>query len=448
MPLDIPSRRQVATTLQSYVRAELPGLDPTPSRRSKIGAWIKSVASGCHDWYVALKDYGDHEPFPQSARGQFLYSGWWRPLTKLDPLPPAAARGNVVLTGIAGTPIPAGLTFSANAKSYTSQNATAIVQQSVGSNAHYDVSSGFVIVVTPIPHEMADGLSVTVSGSSIAQLNGTFTVQIVSETSLRYAPSAVPGSSAIVSVTLTATWAVAIVQADSTGAASNVSGGGTLTVTTALAGVSTTATATAGGISGGLDAESAEAYRSRILKALGTDFGAFTGDEIEIVARSVPGVTRVFVRKATIDGSNGVYEGQVRVAFMCDGLSNPIPTAQKAADVKAAIVAHCMTANTAIEDVFVTAPTPHVVNFNFTSISPDTIGMREAVRSSLRQLFDEGVHYGESVAALDYECAIKSSVDLNRQAILRAFTLSAPSGNISIGLNEMPILGAITFGAA
>ena len=72
----------------------LPNLDPTPARRSKIGAWVKSLASALFDWYVALKDYGDHEPFPQTARGDFLYNGWWRPLTKLNPIPAAPSRGS------------------------------------------------------------------------------------------------------------------------------------------------------------------------------------------------------------------------------------------------------------------------------------------------------------------------------------------------------------------
>lgn len=448
MPLNIPTRRQVASTLQSYVRADLPALDPTPSRRSKIGAWIKSVASSLHDWHVALKDYGDHEPFPQSARGQFLYKGWWRPLTKLDPLPASVARGDVVMTGTAGTLLPEDMTFSANGRTYTAKSSGAIVTQSINGVVRYAAVSAQAVVVTTIPHQMCSGMNVTISGATVPALNGTFAIQVSSETSFYYNAGAVTNinAGADAPVSISATWGVVVVQADTPGATSNISSGGTLTVTSSIAGAATTAIATAGGVSGGADAEQAEAYRARVLKALGTDFGAFTGDEIEIVARNVPGVTRVFVRKATRDGTNGVFEGQVHVAFLCDDFQNPIPTAQKVADVKAAIVSNCMTANTAIEDVVVISPTPRVVNFTFTSIVPDTIGVREAVRNQLRQLFDEAVTYGEPVTELDYECAIKGAVDLTRRTALRSFVLASPSGPINTGPTEMPMLGSVNFG--
>ena len=449
MPLNIPSRRDVSTALQTYVRSELPGLDPTPQRRSKIGAWTKSLASALFDWYVALKDYGDHEPFPQSARGDFLFNGWWRPLTKLDPIPASPARGAVVFTGMSGTAIPGGTRLSANGVTYTTESATSIVLQTVAvESVSYDAIKKLVIVTTINPHQMASGQTVTVSGSSNAAYAGQYTITATDDREFTYKLGTVPGGTVPASFVVASTWALATVAAGTTGQATNVGNGGKLTVLDAIPGVQTQATATFGGIQGGSDVETAESYRKRILQALGTDRGAFTSDEIKEVALEVPGVTRVWVRKASLFGANGVNEGQVKIAFMRDLDVNPIPSAQEVADVKRAIVDMTMTANTAVEDVIVLAPTPLYVDVRFSTIKPDTVTMREAITASLVQFFAEQTTFGTTVPALDYQCAIKATFDMKTRTALQSFTLSAPKADIVLTEDQIPLLRSVTFGLA
>ena len=91
MPLNIPARRDVVGATQAYVREGLPELDPSTERRSFIGGLVKSLSSALHDFYVALKRYGDNEPFPQRASRAFLLSGWWVDITGLT-LNPAASE--------------------------------------------------------------------------------------------------------------------------------------------------------------------------------------------------------------------------------------------------------------------------------------------------------------------------------------------------------------------
>jgi uncharacterized phage protein gp47/JayE len=444
MLYEIPTRAHISRSLQTYVRAELPGLDPTPERRSKVGAWSKSLASALFDWYVALADYANHEPYPQTARGAFLFNGWWRPLTKLNPIPATGSRGTVAFVGTLGTTIPKDARLSGNGVTYTVENATAIVAQPVSlTSLTYSASKGVCIVETAGAHLLATGLSVTISGATPAAYNGTFTITATDDNELTYTPTTVPSAPAATGGTLTATWAAATVTAGTIGQRTNLTG--TLTMSDTITGVQSTCYATFGGIQGGSDTETAEAYRGRILKALGTDFGAFTGDEIEIVAKSVPGVTRVFVRKASLFGENGVNEGQVKIAFLRDNDANPFPSAQEIADVKAAIVANCMTGNTASEDVIVISPTPHVINFHFTSIAPNTVSMRAAITAQLTQFFDEGVSFGQSIPTLAYGCAIAATYDGDRRQKLGSFVLTTPVGDITIGTDEFPVLGAVTF---
>lgn len=448
MPLQIPARKDVSESLQAYVRSELPSLDPTPGRRSKIGAWVKSLASALYDWYWALKDYGDHEPFPQSARGDFLYNGWWAPLTKLNPIPASPARGYVVFTGSAGTAIPAGSILNANAITYTTQAATTIVTQTLTIDSMvYDSVNNCVTATTKSDHLLASSMYVTVTGAPDVAYNGTFQITVMDNNDFTYTPSLVPGTSPVSgSIAVTATWGVATVEAETVGANTNVSSGGTLSLVSSVAGADTTALATFGGVAGGEDTETADSYRARILQALGTDFGVFSADEIAIVAKTVPGVTRVWVMPATLNGTNGINEGQVLVAFVRDNDGNIIPSAQEVADVKTAIVTNIMPAHTAVEDVMVISPTPRPVNITV-SITPDTVGLRAAVRASLNQYFQEVATFATNVPVIDLQCAIKASFDMQTRQGLKGFTLASPVADVSVGATELPMLGTVTFSA-
>lgn len=447
MPLLIPAREDNSRTLQTYVRRNVPELDPTPERRSFVGALVKSLASALNDWYVSLKTYADKQPFPQTATGDFLLKGWWRTITKLDPIPAAPARGYVAFTGIAGSTIPAGASLQANGITYTTEHATAIVAQPVAiASLTYYAGRNVAVIETVGPHLVATGVSGTVAGASVADFNGAFPLTATGENELTYTPATVPGSTSATGATLTATWGVATVTAETMGRAGNISGGGSLLVTDGLTGVETTALVTFGGISGGTDAETQEPYRARILAAMGSDYGAFSEAEIRDIVMSVAGVTRVWIDRATLGGTNGVDEGQVRVAFLRDNDATPFPSAQETADVKAKLVALSMTANTAPEDVSVISPEPVYIDIGL-SIVPDTVSMRAAVTAAVRQYFAESVDYGQPVLArVDIECAVKAAYDMKRRQKLQSFTLATPAGDTALGQTQMPFLGRIDFG--
>ena len=450
MPLGIPDRGAVVGTLQTYTRAHLPELDPTvTTRRGFIGGLLKSLGSALHDWYVALKRYADHEPFPQTATGQFLFQGWWADITQLTRNPAAPARGRTVVTGSNGTTIPAGTPVSGARAAYATDATQSIVTQSLAIASLTRSGSSAIVETSASHHYLATGMSVVISGATPTAYNGTYVITVTADDEFTYSlGSATPTTPATGSaIGLSATWAVVDITATTTGPSGNVDAGEPLSLGSVISGVTGSSVVTFGGIGGGALIEDVESYRARVIEALGTDFGMFSAAEIKIVAKQIPGVTRVWVREAQLYTGTplDVYEGQVRIAFVRDGDANIFPSSQEAAVVRDYILSTIKPAHTAEEDVTVISPTRRDINFTFASLLPDTGSMRTAIRASLEQFFREGVDFGTDIDSDAYRCAIKDTWDAERRQGVKSFTLSAPTGTIDTGNDELPVLGLITW---
>lgn len=445
MGLLIPSRQAVVQALQSYVRSALPELDPSTSRRSFIGGLVKSLGSGLHDWYVGLKRYADNEPFPQTASRDFLFNGWWRDITKLDPLDAAPAAGRVVLTGTDGTIVDAGTEMTSGSSTYTLDISAAVVAQSLIISS-LTRSGSTAIAETVEPHYLATGMTLSVSGATETDYNlSDIEITVTADNEFTYELAATPSSPATGTPIVSGTWGTGLITCAANGPGGNLDTGATLAIASPPTGLDSSALVTFGGIAGGSEVETTDSYRGRVLEALGTDFGMFSADEIKIVAKTVPGVTRVWVLEATQGGTNGVYEGQVRIAFMRDGDADPFPGSTEVAAVRDKILATILPAHTADEDVTVEAPTPLAVDFTFNTLVPSTASMRRAVIARLQQFFDEAAEYGTTITENEYICAIQSTYDSETRTPLRSFSLVAPTGAVTVAADELPILGDVTF---
>jgi uncharacterized phage protein gp47/JayE len=446
MPLNIKKRTDIVSSLSSYVRAYIPDLDPTVTRRRGwIGGMVRSLGSSVHDWHVKLKRYADYEPHPQTATENFFTTGWWIDVTKLSRNPEASATGKVVVTGANGTVLSSGSVLTGSNQSYTTDNSITVVAQSISATS-LTRDGSTAIFETSGAHYLATGQSVTISGANETDYNGSFEITVTAANEFTYdLGAATPTTPATGTIQLAATWGIADITAENKGQDTNIGAGASLAISSPPAGIDSTATVTFGEIAGGSDLEDLDDWRARVLEKLGTDFGMFSADEIEIVAKQVPGVTRVFVRKATLGGTNGVFEGQVKVAFMRDDDANPFPSGQEVTTVKDHLIAEILPAHVAEDDLIVVSPTRNDVDFTFSAISPDTGSMRLAITANLQQLFNEVVTYGTDITEDQYRCAINDTFDSERGEALQSFTLSTPSGTISIGDDEMPYLGTVTF---
>jgi uncharacterized phage protein gp47/JayE len=433
MPLQILTPAQVRDGLRGHVQAELPAWDTSVAKRSYIGGLIKAIALTVSDVLLTFARFVDRQTNPQSATGDYLLQGWWRAITRLDPLPASPARGFIAVVAAAGTEINTGSLLTSGNTSYRVV-APGIVAARTLALISVLRGDGIWIAETASDHNIATGMIVSVGG-----LDRRVTVTAANEFTFADTGLAVTASTASV------TFAPVLVEALTTGQATNRNPGTAFEFSAGL--VDATATVTFGGIGGGAAKEDQESYRARILEALGADYGMFTPDEISIVAKDIPGVTRVFVRRAMRNPPPGwPLEGQCRVAFLRDHDADPIPSPQEVAAVRDHLVATLLPAHAADDDgLEVLAPLRYPVNYRFTALSPDTPGMRAAIRAGLRQFHAESVAWGEIVPQDDYRCAIREQRDMSSGVKLKSFGLAHPVGDITPGHDDIATLGTIEF---
>jgi uncharacterized phage protein gp47/JayE len=451
MPLDIPERREVVGQLQSYAQAHLPEVDPTITRRRGfIGGLIKSLASALHDWYVTLKRFADYEPWPQRATGDFLLNGWWVPITGLTRNPAAPARGVLVITGTAGTIVPAGTVFAGGRSTYVVDNSQAVVAQSLLITSMSRIGNVVTAYTAADDHKLASGMTVTITGATPSDYNGDKVITVIAPDAFTFE---IDGSPASPTGTIKATgnWGNLEVTCSATGLDGNLDAGELLSVSgLAISGLDASAIVTYGGLAGGAAIEDVEDYRARVLEALGTDYGMFSAPEIKIVAKQVPGVTRVWVDEPVVfdpnapSASDAIYEGQCRISFVRDGDANIFPSSQEVETVKQHILDTLQPAHTAEEDVIVVGAQPNYIDFSFSALSPDTASMRAAIRASLEQFFKELPDNSE-ISVDAFRCAIRDSWDAERRQGVRSFTLIYPTSPITSAATYLPVLRTITW---
>lgn len=146
----------------------------------------------------------------------------------------------------------------------------------------------------------------------------------------------------------------------------------------------------------------------------------------------------------TINAATTLALGQVRTFFMRDNDVNPIPSGSEVQTVKDQIDT-IRPAPTSVANNIVRAPVPVTVNFIFTSLTPDTSTMRPAVVANLGQFFEEQTTVGVDVDEDAYRAAISNTVDTDTGDKVQTFTLSTPSGDITINSGELAILGTVQF---
>lgn len=192
-----------------------------------------------------------------------------------------------------------------------------------------------------------------------------------------------------------------------------------------------------------------------------TEHGLSTGMQIDISGANEPlfnGKKDILVKSSTVvtfynasisdstaTGSiiaehGSVQLGQVRVFFVRDNDTDIIPSASEVIDVKNKIL-EIKPAQTHDNDVIVEAPVSVPKDFNISSLSPDTVGIRDAIRTNLEQLFtDTGL--GETITESQYRTAIQVSFDAETAQGLTSFTLSETT-DLTSSFNEILTIGSV-----
>lgn len=448
MPLSYPTLEQLIETARAEFRRQLPNVDPTV-----FGSWSRGFIDGCgamaHAMGFLVRDL-EQEMFPQTATDEFLDR--WGGYEDLPRNPATGASGPVSLNGTVGTLINAGEQFTGSNDVVYSVITPAAVEVVALLLTSLTRSGTTATAITPVPHKLATGMSMTVSGASQSQYNVTAPVTVTGPNSYTYQVAGSPVTPATGTITETSNLATLSVQAITTGPSTNLIAGATMNVN--LPNVASLAYVQFGGVGGGADIESNEDYRDRIIESRSNISGVFTEDQIKIAARTIPGNTRVFVKRpvtALGSGTQGLPSyspaaGQVVVIVVRDDDANIIPTQTILDQTKAAIIARGrLPAHTRADDVFVLAPVAQVVDFAFSAILPNTETMKTSIRNQLVAFFQDSVTFEQDIPAPSYQGVIQNTRDIVTGERLQSFTLSSPTSAIVVAAGNIPVLGTITF---
>ena len=431
MALDIPTNPKV---LEDRSKTDLARELPTTANPFLQESWMAAQAiAGARrvfEFYQQLRIL-ELEAIPVTAIEKLpLWASFWNITTN----PATQSTGLVVATGTAGTLIPiTAVLNSTSGATYGVQNAVTIQANSITVSSITRVGT-IATATLSSSQSLFTGLSVTISGATPSQYNGTFTITVTGATTFTYVMASDPMASA--SGTMLAAFTTAILTVRSTQFQTadidvNQDPNAPLTFSTPIFGVTNTAYADQGGIGGGVVVETTEALRTRLLNRVQNPVALFNDAAIEAKAKEVTGVTDVFVIDAYPTA------GRVTVYFVRTGDTSPIPSGAEVTDVYN-ILLTIKPAHTDSADVIVLAPTPVNTTFNFTSITPDNQATRDAITAGLTALFlDEGV-VGQAMTNGQYTAAIIN-------AGVTSYSLSTPSGDIGGGVGQYPVVAGINF---
>lgn len=428
------NRKEVADRLSTDVQASLPKSQPF-LRRSFLRAIMVGCAGRIYDFYLQLKIL-ILQMFPDTATGDYMKR--WGSYVGINPLAATQSTGYIVAVGQAGSLIAANSIASVNSEQYSTMADATVALTSIGVSLS---RSGSIVTATSVSsHNLASNITITISGATPTDYNGSFLITVTSDTTFTYNISTTPSTPPTGTILASYTGASIQVVSVDFGSDTDQSSGTALTWQTPINGVDNLAYVQYDGITGGNDSQDTDVggnYQKRVLFRYQKPHALFNTNEIETTVKSINGVTRAWVQPIT------PQVGQVTVYFTRDKDANIIPSASQIAIVKAALLS-ITPATTSPSNVFVLAPTAVPVNFTFTALDPNNSSMQEAIRNSLNLLFREANDVEVNFPEDEYRCSIRQSKDQFGNTV-KLFSLSSPTGDITIGSGQIATLGTITF---
>jgi uncharacterized phage protein gp47/JayE len=190
-----------------------------------------------------------------------------------------------------------------------------------------------------------------------------------------------------------------------------------------------TSAGVADSIQGGADVEDLEVWRARVIERwYWTPQGGADGD-YEVWAKEVAGITRAWTYR------HWSGRGTVGVMVANSDLIYPIPDAATVSAVKAYIEPLAPVAGA---DIYVFAPTPHIVDFQI-RLNPDTSEVRYAVEAELRSMMlRDGVPEGVLKPSRISEAISIATGEYSH-------TLVSPSADTLMARGEVGVVGAISW---
>lgn len=305
MPLGLPeSSTIVEDRIKIDVAREAPDSNPYV-RNHWLLALIIGFGRRIFDFYSDLQR-SINQVFPDTATGTFAER--WGAIWGKTRLAATQAVGNFAATGTATTLIPSGTSYNSGGNVYTSTDDATI--QAVSSSVLSITRSGTTATVTMVSdHGIASNVPVTVSGANETDYNVTDAAIIVTGLdTFTYQVSGSPSTPATGTILAGYTSASVPVTSDGFGADQNLSADSLGSLQSPIAGVDNDARVDFGEVAGGSDQESDDDLKERYLERIRNPVAHFNDTDIIDQAKTVNGVTRVWV-----EGAGDALTGSISV---------------------------------------------------------------------------------------------------------------------------------------
>lgn len=439
MALNLSTSAQVILDrLKADVAVAIPGTSPG-LRNSFLLGILTGLANRFFDLILDLIDVLK-EALPNTA---VVKLEDWAATKGVVRISGAKSSGFIEVTAVSGVgSIAKDLFWSAvDGREYISTSATAVVSTAKGIDSIIDDGGGEATVKFDSDHGYAGGEDIVITGCVVETVyNATFlNIEIVDLDEVKIFGHGSTGDETAGSPAIATTFA-ASVPVDSTeiGIDTELVAGGAVTITVPIPDVADVAVSILG-LAGGADQETLEAFRDRYLEEVRNPIAHFNVSDITRVAKTIAGVTRVFVQENTPDiGATTVY-------FTRDEDLDLIPSGAEVVAVDTVLQA-IRPANMQEADFDVLAPTPLVVNWIFSALSPNTATMQTAIEENLKQFFAEETSVGVDIQEDGIRSAIFTTIDPDTGDKVVSFTYTTPaSGDITIASGEIGKIGTFVW---
>ena len=429
----IDNVKDIIDRIRTDIQANLPGSNPF-LKNGLLSAITIAFGYRFRDMYRLVGEYSN-QFFVQTANATYL--AFWGDTKGITQGVATSSNGSIVITGVDGTLVDAGTVFTSGAIEFTTDN-TGTISTGVQSLATLTRLAGVATATTTTDHGLATGITVTIAGADQTEYNGVHEITVVDNTSFTFAVDASAVTPATGAITAESTKLFTSVTSVTAGSDTNLGAGAALTLQNATVDIDNTAYVSYTGIEGGTDDQTLEEYRSEVLEAWQNPLAHFNEADITRQANTVNGVTRVWVQRITPS------VGDVTVYFTRDNDADIFPSGPEV-DAVVDTIGEIIPANTDPANVYISGPTPVTVNFVFSTLTPDSTTMRQAVTDSLDDYFRTDTNVGQELTQEQLSAAILNTFDQATGEKLLGFTLSSPVVDISISQSELPKIGTVSF---
>jgi len=414
-------------------------IDPN-IKNSFIAGLVNSLSAGIDDNNQLLQSILK-QLFPQTATGDYLK--FWGELVGLNIKTATKGEGFVNFTGDVGVVIPANTILQkADDTEYQTLQDVVIGLKTITISNLIRIGN-IATATTTSEHNLATGMTIAIAGANQTDYNKTTIINVISANQFTYQVDNAPITPATGTIIASANFTTAQVVARTSGTITNASNGTQLEFSSPLGiNVDDIVFVNFNGIVGAIDDESEDNFRERVLFAFANNTLPFTNAGIKtFLIDEIEAITRVWVYDATPS------PGYVSIYFVNDNETNIIPNSIQLQEAKSKIIdsiTGIKPANTDDTMVLVLAPQPYLVNFVFSSLSPNTQDMKQAITERLTDYFrNNEVSLGKDITPATYNSVIASTIDSQGNA--PSFVLSSPTATIDVASNQLPTLGSITF---